>query len=61
MIPEEDLSPREQEELAHKDALYHANELACRYFQGVLESEQGDVNSRNTLSESPARCAEHRF
>ena len=42
-IPEEDLSPREQEELAHKDALYHANELACRYFQEVLQSEAGEA------------------
>ncbi len=38
-LPEEDLSPRERAESAHRDAILQANEAAARYFADVLEGD----------------------
>ena len=40
-LPQEDLTPREQEESRRRDRLYHANEVACRYFEEMLTSPEG--------------------
>ena len=41
-LPEEDLSPEEQERARRRDALYHANEVACRYFERTLAGPEGE-------------------
>ncbi len=41
-LPEEDLSPEEQAAARRRDALYHANEVACRYFERTLAGPDGE-------------------
>ena len=45
-LPEEDLSPEEQAAARRRDGLYHANELACCYFERTLAGPDGDKGQR---------------
>ncbi len=40
-LPKEELTPKQAEELSHRDKLFKANEVAAAYFQSVLGSEEG--------------------
>lgn len=40
-LPEDELSPEETAAASRRDALFHANELACRYFEETLASPAG--------------------
>jgi len=40
-LPQEDLDPQEAARAKHRDALNHATELACKWFEQVLWSDDG--------------------
>ena len=40
-LPQEDLTPQEQAAARRRDGLYHANEVACRYFERMLAGPEG--------------------
>jgi DNA primase len=40
-LPQEDLDPQEKARAHRRDALHHANESACRYYESVLWSPEG--------------------
>lgn len=49
-MPEEDISPRERAEVAFRDALHRANEVAAEFFASVLAGSEGLV-AREHLDE----------
>lgn len=58
-MPEEDASPRERAEVAHRDALHRANEVAAAFFAECLAGAEGLV-AREHLDERqvPAELAD---
>ncbi len=42
-LPKEELTPQQQREFSHRDMLYRANDVAARFYQQVLASEDGKI------------------
>jgi|GEM_PF-254777 len=49
-VPQEDLSPRQIAEAARRGELLKANEVACRFFQDMLEHEEHGAVAREYLA-----------
>lgn len=43
LLPKEELTPQQAQELSYRDTLYKANDVAAKFFQGVLDTPEGQA------------------